>query len=162
MTALGLSILRHRLWDIDILIRRTLTYSLLTGALTLIYFASIVLILQALAWLGPVVGRQVALPPAALAPSPQPDTLSLVISTLLVFALFAPLRSRLQHAIDRRFFRSKYDAQKVLADFAATCRDETDLEKLTARLVEIVAETMQPESLSVWLKPAEPLKRRES
>jgi hypothetical protein len=131
------SILQFRLWDIDILIRRTLHYSILSGLLALIYFGLIV-ILQSIftVFSG---GR---------------SELVTVASTLAMAALFFPLRNRVQAFIDRRFYRQKYNAQKVLAEFAATCRDETDIEKLTARLVEVVGETMQPEQVNVWLKPA--------
>ena len=136
--SIAIAILRYRLYDIDILIRRTLQYSVLTGLLALTYFGSIV-VLQSL--FTAVTGQQSAA--------------VIVISTLAIAALFVPLRNRVQDAIDRRFYRKKYDAAKVIADFAATCRDETDLDKLTARLVEVVEETMQPESVTLWLKPTE-------
>ncbi len=134
--ALAFSILRYRLWDIDILIRRTLQYSVISGLLALTYFGSVV-VLQGL--FTAVTGQQSAV--------------VVVLSTLAIAALFFPLRKRVQDFIDRRFYRRKYDAAKVIAEFAATCRDETDLEKLTARLVEVVDETMQPESVGLWLKP---------
>ncbi|MBI3243248.1 MAG: hypothetical protein HYZ49_13240 [Chloroflexi bacterium] len=133
--SIALAILRHRLYDIDILIRRTLQYSVLTGLLAFTYFGSIV-VLQSI--FTAVTGQQ--------------SPVVLVLSTLAIAALFFPLRNRVQDFIDRRFFRKKYDAAKVIAEFAATCRDETDLDKLTARLVEVVDETMQPESVTLWLK----------
>jgi hypothetical protein len=131
---IGFSILRYRLWDIDLLIRKTLVYSALTGALALTYFGSVV-VLQGL--FTAITGQQSAV--------------VVVLSTLAIAALFFPLRKRVQDFIDRRFYRKKYDAAKVIADFAATCRDETNLDKLTARLVEVVEETMQPESVGLWL-----------
>jgi hypothetical protein len=132
--SLGLSILRYRLWDIDLLIRRTLQYSLLSGLLALTYFGLIV-ILQSV----------------FTAVSGQSSSVALVLSTLAIAGLFLPLRRRVQAFIDKRFYRQKYDAAKVVAEFAATCRDETDLDNLTARLVEVVDETMQPESVTLWL-----------
>jgi hypothetical protein len=144
---LAIAVLRYQLFDIDIIIRRTLIYSALTVMLGLLYFLSIVL-LQTLF--------------RALTGEGQNQVVT-VVSTLAIAALFAPLRRRVQDVIDRRFYRKKYDAAKTLAAFAATCRDETDLDKLTARLMEVVEETMQPESVSLWLKPtADRSARRQS
>jgi hypothetical protein len=132
--SLAIGILRYRLFDIDVIIRRTTSYAILTGILLLVYFGSIV-VLQRL--LSPITGESQA---------------AVVLSTLLIAALFLPLRRRVQDAIDRRFFRRKYDAEQVMAQFAATVRDETDLDALTAELVRVIQETMQPEFVSVWLK----------
>jgi hypothetical protein len=133
--SLAISVLRFRLWDIDVIIRKTATYSVLTGLLALVYFGCVLVLQAVFSTLGG-----------------QRSEWAIVVSTLAIAALFFPLRRRVQNALDRRFFRRKYDAQKVLEQFAATARDETDLEKLTARLVEVVQETMQPKSVSVWLK----------
>lgn len=134
--AFAFAILKYRLWDIDVIIRRTLVYALLTVLLTLVYFSSVV-VLQA------VFGRLTG------ARSP----LAIVASTLLIAGLFVPLRQRIQSAIDRRFFRQKYDVQQVLARFGTTARDETDLDTLTRTLLDVVGETMQPTRASVWLLP---------
>jgi len=136
--SIGIAILRYRLYDIDLIIRKTVQYGVLSALLALAYFGSVVL-------LQTVVGQ------ATDAQSP----LVIVVSTLLIAALFAPLRKRVQTAVDRRFYRQKYDAQQVLAQFAITARDETDMDKLTVELVRVVQETMQPQSLSVWIKPGE-------
>lgn len=133
--AIAFSILRYRLWDIDLLIRRTLVYSVITALLALIYFGSVV-VLQGL----------------FTAISGQQSGAAVVISTLGIAALFFPLRNWVQAFIDRRFYRRKYDAAKTLAAFAALARDETDLAQLTQRLSEVVEETMQPETIGVWLK----------
>ena len=134
---LAMAVLRYRLFDIGIIIRRTTAYAILTALLALVYFGSVV-VLQRL--LTPLTGNS--------APS-------VVLSTLLIAALFLPLRRRVQELIDRRFFRRKYDAEKVLARFAATARDETNLDALTAELARVIQETMQPEHVSVWLRPVE-------
>jgi hypothetical protein len=129
---LGFAILRYRLWDIDLLIRRTLIYSLLTAALALVYLSSVVL-LQSLFGAG------------------QSEFVT-VLSTLGIAALFVPLRRRVQGFIDRRFYRRKYDAAQTLAAFSASIRDETNLEIVTQRLAQAVEEAMQPAHAGVWLR----------
>jgi hypothetical protein len=133
---IGLAVFKYRLWDIDVVIRKTLVYSVLTALLALIYFG-VVIVLQSL------FSRLAGV---------QQSTLAVVISTLAIAALFTPLRRRIQDAIDRRFYRKKYNAQQVLAQFAQTARDETDLDALLAELVRVVDETLQPEHVSIWLK----------
>jgi hypothetical protein len=136
--AVFISIMRYRLWDIDLIIRRTLVYGALTILLVLVYFGSVV-ILQSL--FTALIGEQSAL--------------SIVLSTLGIAVLFNPLRGRLQEIIDRRFYRRKYDAEQVLAAFGQRAQQETDLEALTAGLMEVVRETMQPEGLSLWINGGE-------
>jgi len=135
--SLGISILCYRLWDIDVVIRRTLQYSLLTGLQALTYFGGVA-VLQAN--LGPLTGS---------ANSP----LVIVIATLGIAALFNPLRRRVQDLVNRRFYRRKYNAQQVLAQFAQTARDEVELAELTAVIYTIIQETLQPEGVDIWLKP---------
>ena len=137
--SLVFSIFRYRLWDIDLLIRRTLVYSLLTALLAIVYFGS-VLVLQSLT--NPLMGAN----------SSEPVVVS---STLLIAALAAPLNGRLQRAIDRQFYRRKYDAAHTSARFAASLRDEApaDLEQLQQRLLNVVDETVQPAHASVWIRP---------
>ncbi len=139
--SIAFSILRYRLFDIDLIIRRTLQYSLLSGLLALVYFGLIIILQGLFTTVSSSFGFA------------QDSPLITVLSTLAIAALFLPLRRRVQDFIDKRFYRRKYDAAKVIADFAATARDETDLDALTARLVEVVDETMQPESVGLWLKP---------
>lgn len=137
--AFGVAILRSRLWDIDVIIRRTLVYGTLTSILAAVYF-------------GCVIGAQ-ALAQAFTGVASLPP-FAVVASTLLLVVLFNPLRRRLQAFIDRRFYRRKYDAAKTLAAFSATLRQEVDLDALCAHVVEVVRETIQPESVSLWLRPA--------
>ena len=137
---LGFAILRFRLWDIDILINRTLVYLMLTISLALIYFGLVI-----------GLGALVRLFTGQIAQSP----VVIVVSTLAIAAFFQPLRRRIQAIIDRRFYRRKYDAAKTLEAFSVTLRTETDLDRLSEQLVAVVEETMQPAHVSLWLRPSE-------
>jgi hypothetical protein len=136
--AIGIAILRYRLYDIDIIINRTLVYGSLTAMLALVYFGGVT-VTQAL--LSTLTGQEKL---------PQ---LVIVASTLLIAALFTPLRRRIQSFIDKRFYRRKYDARKTLEAFSAQLRDESDLDALSNDLVGMVRETMQPAHVSLWLRP---------
>lgn len=136
---IGLAILRYRLWDVDVLINKALVYGLLTGTLAAVYIGLII-------GLESLVGR-------FNAQTAQP--LVIVISTLAIAALFQPLRRRIQHQIDRRFYRKKYDAAKTLAAFSSTLRQEVDLDTLRQQLLAVVQETIQPAHVSLWLRPPE-------
>ena len=135
---LSVAILRYRLFDIDLIIRRTLIYSTVTALLALAYFSSVLVLESVLRF---ITGR-------------GQNSLVVVLSTLAIAAMFAPLRSRVQRAIDRRFFRQKYDAARTLAGFATAARDEVDLDRLSTQLVDVVQGAMQPEQVSLWLRPS--------
>ncbi len=133
---IGVAVLRYRLYDVDLIIRRTLVYSIVTTLLALIYFGGVAL----LQMLVPRLTGQTA------------SQLVIVLSTLAIAALFLPLRQRVQTFIDRRFYRRRYDAARILTEFAAATRDDPDIDRLTASLVEVVNTALQSESVGVWLR----------
>jgi len=141
--AIGFAVLKYRLYDIDVVINLTLVYGSLTAMLVGLYF-------------GGVAATQTIL--RALTGQTEQPQLAVVVSTLVIAALFNPLRRRIQSFIDRRFYRSKYDARKTLEAFSARLRDETDLETLNNDLAGVIRETMQPAHVSLWLRPDRPPK----
>jgi hypothetical protein len=136
--SIGIAILKYRLYDIDLIINRTLVYATLTGTLALVYFG---VVTATQAFFQTLTGHE------------QLPQLVVVASTLVIAALFTPLRRRIQSFIDRRFYRKKYDARKTLEAFSATLRDEMDLDAMSDDLVGVVRETMQPAHVSWWLRP---------
>ena len=137
--SIGVAVLRYRLYEVDFIVNRTLVYGSLTATLALVYFEGVA-ITQAL--FQALTGQQ-----------EQQPQLAIVVSTLVIAALFNPLRGRIQSFIDRRFYRRKYDAAKTIEGFSMKLRDETDLEALSDELVGVVREAMQPAHVSLWLRP---------
>lgn len=136
--SVGIAMLRSGLFDIDLVINRALVYGSLTFSLVILY-------------LGAVVGAQRLLSPFV----GESNQLAVVVSTLVIAGLFQPLRRRIQTFIDRRFYRNKYDASKLLARFSSRLRDEIDLDRLGAELISVVEKSMQPAHVSLWLRPNE-------
>jgi hypothetical protein len=131
----GIAILRYRLWDVDALINRTLVYGSLTISIAALYIGGVI-VLQAL----------------FSAATGQSSDLAVAVVTLAVAALFNPWRHRVQRFIDRRFYRRKYDAARTLAAFSARLRDEVDMDELKSNLLAVASDTMQPSSVSLWLR----------
>jgi hypothetical protein len=133
--SIGVAVLRYRLWDVDVLINRTLVYGSLTVSLALVYFVS-------------VVGLQAL----CRALTGQGSDVAVAVSTLAIAALFQPFRRRIQRVIDRRFYRRKYDAARTLAGFSTRLRDNVDLEQLSQEIVTVAEETVQPSLVSLWVR----------
>jgi hypothetical protein len=139
-TAIGIAVLKYRLYEIDIIINRALVYGPLTVSLAAVYF-------------GGVVGMQAAF--RAVTGQEQQPQLAVVVSTLTIAAMFGPLRRRIQNVIDRRFYRRKYDASRILAAYGTRLRDEVDLKTLSDDLLVVVRETVQPAHASLWLRSSD-------
>ena len=137
--AIGFAVLRYRLYEIDVIIRRTLIYTVLAAVLIGLYLAGVTILSAILQTL-----------------TGQSGTLAVTISTLAVAAVFQPLRRRIQHAVDHRFYRPKYNAAQTLHLFSGTLRDQIELDTLSAGVLDVVNVTVQPSHSSLWLRPASP------
>jgi hypothetical protein len=135
--AIGAAVLRYRLYDIDMIVRRTVVYAALVAVLAVVYVAAV----SALGW----IGREV---------TGQSGPVAVTLSTLLVAVSFQPVRGRIQSWVDQRFYRGRYDAQVAVATFSSRLRSEIDLESLTGELLHLVDETVQPSQSMLWLRPA--------
>jgi hypothetical protein len=133
--SIGVSVLRYRLFEFDVIIRKTLIYGVVTGALALVYLGA-VLFLQSI----------------FRAATGQNNQMALVLSTLAIAALFNPLRARVQESVDRKFYRKKYNAEHTLAAYSNALREGVDLRQVHDLLVQLVDDTLQPSSISLWLK----------
>ena len=133
--SVGIAILRYKLWDIGIIIRRTVVYTVLTGLLAIIYYSSVMLLSALSGWM-----------------DGKTSPFALVVSTLVIATLFAPLRQQVQTRLDKRFFRQKYNAEKALASFGHATRDEVELDNLVAQLTAVLNETVQPEFITLYLQ----------
>ena len=133
--AVVFSILQYRLWDVDLVINRALVYTMLTVVLAAVYFGSVILFQR-----------------ITIRLTGTNSDLAVVLSTLLIAALFSPVRRRVQDSIDRRFFRRKYDAQRALSGFAQLTRSQVDLDEMHAALIDVAEQTVQPETVSLWFK----------
>ncbi len=143
--SIGAAVLRYRLYEIDVIVRRTVVYSVLAGILVIVYLGSV----SALGWLG----REI---------TGQSGALAVTLSTLLVALSFHPLRTRIQHVVDRRFYRQRYDAAETLAAFSAHLRGQIDVTALQTDVLEVVHSTLQPRHASLWLRPADSRGKEES
>ena len=141
---LAIAIYRYRLWDLEVIVRRTLIYGVLTAALLVIYFASVIVLEQIVISVG----------------GEQESEWITVVSTLVIAAMFVPLRARVQATIDRHFYRRKHNAAQILAAFGDSVRDEVDLNSLQRHLLSTVEDALQPESVSLWLKQPDPERER--
>jgi hypothetical protein len=137
--AVGITVLKYSLYDVDAIINRSLVYGPLTAAVVALYFGGVVLLQRVF-----------------IALTGERFTLAVVASTPVIAALFNPLRWLIQSFVDRRFYRSKYDARKTLDAFSASLRAETDLDALNDKLVGVVRDTIQPANVSLWLRPDPP------